>query len=372
MDTMLAARLHDYGSPLRIDRIPVPEPRPTEVLVRVMACGVVPNLQRVIGNFFATGTPDNKAMPDLPATFGLDPAGVIVKAGAQVRNLHEGDRVYVNPARSCGSCRMCRGGQPLDCPQFSFQGYFVRSRDIARDYPHGGLGQYLTAPASAIVKLSETMSFEQAARLGYLGTAYSALKKIGTGAGQTILINGISGQLGLCAALLALAMGARRVLGTGRNRALLDRVEAIAPSRIRTIALADDDDTALQDWTGKVTGGEGVDGVIDCLPPGAPARAMMRAMRTLRRGGICANVGAVMENLDMNAFWMMTNRYHFMGSVWFSTAEGEEMVALAEAGLLDLGVFEHRVTPLAQVNDVLGGAMPRDGGFTNYVIAPNG
>ena len=52
MATMIAARLHAYGAPMTLDRIAVPEPRPTDVLVEVKACGVVPNLARVVSNFF--------------------------------------------------------------------------------------------------------------------------------------------------------------------------------------------------------------------------------------------------------------------------------------------------------------------------------
>jgi hypothetical protein len=55
MATMIAARLHAYDHAMRLERIPIPEPRPTEVLVEIRACGIVPNL------------------PPLPAIFGLDP-----------------------------------------------------------------------------------------------------------------------------------------------------------------------------------------------------------------------------------------------------------------------------------------------------------
>ena len=124
MTTMVAARLHAFGEPMRLDRIPIPEPRPTDVLVEVKACGIVPNLARVVANFFATQTPDRKGMPPLPAIFGLDPTGVIAKVGEQVHSIRPGDRVYVNPARKCGSCRMCRSGEPLDCPNFTLPGLF--------------------------------------------------------------------------------------------------------------------------------------------------------------------------------------------------------------------------------------------------------
>ena len=378
MPTMIAARLHAYGSPMTLDRIAVPEPRPHDVLVEVKACGVVPNLARVVSNFFGTQVPDLKIMPPLPAIFGLDPTGVVVKVGADVLAVRPGDRVYVNPARSCGSCRMCRSGQPLDCPDFTFQGYFGRSQAIMRAYPYGGLAQFITAPASALVKLPDSVSFAAAARFGYLGTAYAAMRKLGVGPGQSLLINGIGGQLGLCAALLALAMGATRILGTGRNRALLDRVKDLAPERIDVLAVPDAPQGAkpgappdpLVAWAKAATGGYGVDAVLDCLPPGAPAAAMMRALYCLRRGGRAANVGAVMEMLPLNAFWLMTNRIGLQGSVWFTTAEGEDMAAMAGAGTLDLSMLEHRVAPLSQVNDVLANMEDRNGGFTNFVIDP--
>ena len=376
MTTMMAARLHEYGEPMRLDRMPIPEPRPTDVLVEVKACGIVPNLVRVVGNFFGTRTPDLKIMPPLPAIFGLDPTGVIAKVGDQVRSIRPGDRVYVNPARKCGSCRMCRSGQPLDCPNFTFQGYFGRSQEIMKAYPYGGLCQYITAPEDALVKLPDNVSFEAAARFGYFGTAYAAMKKLGVGPGQTLLVNGISGTLGLNAAMLALAMGATKILGTGRNAALLNRVKALSPQRIEVFAVDDSKGTLgpadpLVAWAKVMTEGHGSDSVLDCLPPGASAAALMRALFTLRRGGRAANVGAVMETLPLNAFWLMTNRIGLQGSVWFTTGEGEEIAAMTAAGTLDVSPLEHRIFPLSQVNEALAAMDNRNGGFTNFIVDPS-
>lgn len=371
---MNAARLHELGSALQIDRIPVPDVRPLDVLVEVRYCGVVPNMRRVMNNFFGTQTSDRKRFPALPAIFGLDPVGVVAKLGKGVTGVRLGERVYVNPARACGSCRMCRASAPLDCPSFTYQGYFGRSQEIMAAYPYGGFSQYLTAPATALVTIPDNVAFNDAARLGYLGTAFSAMKRIGTRPGQTILINGISGTLGVCAAMLALAMGAAKVLGTGRNVALLQRVKALSPERIYVYSSAGEDAEAsasdpLQKWAYGVTNGDGVDGVLDCLPPGAPATLLNRAMHCLRRGGRAANVGAVTEPLMLDTFWMMTNRIGLEGSVWFTTAEGEEIVAMAAAGNLDLSPLEHKVYPLAQINDALSTMGSNEqGGFCNYVI----
>jgi D-arabinose 1-dehydrogenase-like Zn-dependent alcohol dehydrogenase len=377
MRTMVAARLHAFGEPFQLDHIPIPEPRSTDVLVEVKACGIVPNLARVVANFFATQTPDRKGMPPLPAIFGLDPTGVIAKVGDQVHSVRPGDRVYVNPARKCGSCRMCRSGQPLDCPHFTFQGYFGRSQEIMKAYPYGGLCQYITAPADALVKLPNNVTFENAARFGYLGTAYAAMKKLDVGPGQTFLVNGISGMLGLNAAMIALAMGATKIVGTGRNVALLNRVKAMAPGRIEVFAASDDTKTAPGDgsdrlvaWAKSMSDGYGVDSVLDCLPPGASAATMMRALYTLRRGGRAAAVGVVMETLPINGYWLMTNRIGLQGSVWFTTGEGEDMAAMAAAGTLDLSPLEHRIFPLTEVNEALTGMDNRNGGFTNFIVDP--
>ena len=119
-----------------------------------------------------------------------------------------------------------------------------------------------------------------------------------------------------------------------------------------------------------MTEGYGVDSVLDCLPPGAPAAMLVRALYKLRRGGRAANVGAVMEMLPLNAFWLMTNRIGLQGSVWFTTGEGEEMAAMAAAGTLDLSPLEHRIFPLSQANEALAAMDNRNGGFTNFIVDP--
>ena len=67
---------------------------------------------------------------------------------------------------------------------------------------------------------------------------------------------------------------------------------------------------------------------------------------------------------------MMDNQIEFIGSNWFSVADGEALAAMAKAGTLDLSVFEHVRVPLSEVNNALDGSQFRDGGFTNVVIIP--
>lgn len=365
---MKAARMHDVGQPMQIEEIPVPEVRPTDVLVKVKACGIVPNLGNVLANWTRWFT--HLPLPKLPAIFGLDASGVIEAVGSQVHDWKVGDRVYVNPARYCGGCRACRSGNTTSCPYYTFNGYFgfsEKSQKMFDDYPYGGLCEYMTAPQYSLVSLPDNLSFESAARFGYLGTGYRALRRSGVGPGTTVLINGISGTLGLGCALFALGLGARKILGTGRNAELLERVKKIAPNRIEVHALGD---VGTDVWAKGLTGGSGVDVVIDALGPGAPQSTMLEALNALRRGGEQVNIGAVAGDVPINLHYLMDNDIQLCGSVWFTAGQGQEMADMVEAGVVFLSVFEHQRFPLADINRALAGIENRDGGFGNYVICP--
>jgi len=345
----------------------VPKPGSTDVLVEVKACGMVPNLGNVLANW--TRWFPHLPLPRLPAIFGLDPAGIVVEVGHQVLDVKVGERVYVNPLRSCGACQVCRAGERTRCRYFTFNGYFgfgPLSQKIYDLYPYGGFCEFMTAPQYALVKLPDNVTFEQAARFGYLGTSYNAIKKANAVAGQSMLVDGISGTLGLGAAL-GLAMGITRILGTGRNRALLERVKALAPDRIEVHVLGDASTAA---WAKSRTGGDGVDFMISALGPGSPASTMLDSLQAVRRGGRAVNVGAVAEPLPLDVHWLMDEQIQLIGSNWFTAAQGQEMAELARAGLLDLGVFEHQRFPLGEVNRAISGLQNRNGGFSNYVIVP--
>lgn len=365
--TMRAARLHKPGEPLRIDEIPVPTPRPTDVLVEVRACGIVPNMVNV-AHVYREIMPWI-VTPELPSVFGLDCAGVVVEKGAQAHGIEIGDRVYVNPGRHCGGCHECRMGRVEKCSAFALTGYIGAplAASLFRDYPYGAMSQYVTAPTYGLVRIADNVSYEAAARFGYLGTGYRALRYAEVGPGSRVLINGISGTLGLGVALLALALGARQILGTGRNRELLERVRAIDPSRIEVHSTHDAE--SVGDWARRVTGGLGTSEVIDALGPDSPSQAALDALDTLARGGRYVTAGVVGE-IPLALNQLMDSNRQIIGSSWFSTADAQEMADRMAVGQVDLSVFEHEVFKLDDVNTALSSITNRHGGFSNFVLCP--
>lgn len=368
MKMMAAARLYDPSEPFRVDRVPIPEPAGNDVLIRVRACGVPPNLNNVIR--YAETLPA-LPLPELPAIYGLDPAGEIAAVGPDVLELSVGQRVYVNPGRSCGSCLRCRNGNSIDCASYTFAGYFgfgPGSRRVLKRYPWGGFAEYMVAPANSLVTLPDEVSFEEAARFGYLGTAYAALRRAAAGPDTSVLINGATGFLGAGAILLALAMGAPKILAVARNKQLLAELRAIAPRRIFTHS---NEDGGCCAWAREQTDGEGPNVVIEALALGSPAEATLDAMRCVARGGRIATIGGMAEPLQIDPIWVMLSQVSYMGSLWFTTAQGGELARMAACGTLDLKRLVHRRFPLNEVSSALEAAKLRDvGGFANVVVTP--
>ncbi|WP_344389323.1 alcohol dehydrogenase catalytic domain-containing protein [Streptomyces vastus] len=365
--TMRAARMHHVGEPMKIEELPVPEPGPGDVRVAVHAVNIVPNLANIL-NMWTTWFP-HSPLPTLPAIFGLDPAGVVEAVGEGVQGWEVGDRVYVNPGRSCGACRSCRNNDSINCASYAFAGYFGFSStaiDLLDRY-QGGLAEHMVAPAYALVKLPDNLSFEAAARFGYLGTMYSALRKAGAGPGKTVLINGISGTLGIGAALLAPAFGLTHVYGTGRDQQLLDQVGKLAAGRLHLHSL---NGGPLEEWIREETDGYGADVYIDALGPGAPHETFLAGMRAMARGGIAVNIGAMAGDLPVDIHRMMDQQLRLIGSAWFTSGEGQAMADLVEAGVIDLSALEHHAYPLEQVNEAISGIAQRNGGFSNFIISP--
>lgn len=361
---MRAARLHQPGTPFRIDDIPIPEPRADDVLVAVKACGVIPNMRNIVSGKFW------HILPPMPAVIGLDSAGVVARIGAAVTGFREGDRVYVNPALSCGACHYCRNGLPLYCDIGALQGYFgfrPGSEALLAKYPYGGFSQYQTAAARNLVRLPPQVSFEIGARFGYLGTSYAGLQTGSFRTGQTLALIGATGTLGVNAILFALAMGASRILCIARNRDRLVRLQTLAPGKILPIVI---DGSPIAPRLKSATDGLGVDMILDCLTRGVPAEMTIDALKGLRRGGVAVNIGALSEPVAVDPIWLMVNGMQYRGSNWFTTAEGEEMAELARAGLVDFGVFENRIYPLDRVNDALADAGRNLGGLINLVVTP--
>ena len=181
---MKAIRISEYGGPavLKLEEIPTPQPGPGQVLVRNRAVGINP-----VDTYLRSNT-DNRG-PKLPYTPGADAAGVVESIGSGVTGVTAGDRVYVGGTVS------------------------------------GAYAEYCVCEPAQVHPLPENASFAQGAAMNIpYATAYHALFNRAHGtAGETVLVHGASGGVGIGAVQLARARGLTVIgtAGTERGRKLV-------------------------------------------------------------------------------------------------------------------------------------------------------
>jgi alcohol dehydrogenase, propanol-preferring len=145
---MLAAVLDQPGSPLSLKRLPVPEPAPGQILLRVDACAVCrTDLHIVDGEL---------TRPTLPLIPGHEIVGTVVAAGPDTDRFSPGQRVGVPwLGKTCGDCEFCRDGHENLCEQAQFTGYQLP----------GGYAEYTVAHADFCHAIPDVYAAVQAAPL---------------------------------------------------------------------------------------------------------------------------------------------------------------------------------------------------------------
>ncbi|HSN19262.1 MAG TPA: zinc-dependent alcohol dehydrogenase family protein [Usitatibacter sp.] len=156
-------RLHRPGEPLRLEEVPMPEPGPGEVLLRVLACGVCRTDLHVVDGELEGGK--------LPIVPGHEIVGRVVARGPGAGLFSAGERVGVAwLARACGKCAFCRTGRENLCAEARFTG-------LHRD---GGYAEHAVADERYCYPIPDAYGDEEAAPLlcaGFIG--YRALRFAG-------------------------------------------------------------------------------------------------------------------------------------------------------------------------------------------------
>lgn len=367
MPDMKVARMVGVDEPLELGTAQVPVPGAKEVRVKVAACGLVPNSYNVI-----TGkTPF--ALPEMPYVFGLDAVGTIDAVGDHVLNLKVGDRVWVDPVFVCNTCDACRSGRG-GCPFATMRGYMgtgARSSEIINQWRDGGFAEYTVAPDDKITPLPDSLDFLTASRLGYIGTSYNGLMAAGLTAGRTLLINGVTGTLGMSAVAIALGLGATKILGIGRNPERLHIVKNLAPERIEVLSSHEERDPS--EWVREQVNGLGVDAFYDCLGVGGDANSTDELIKTVRPSGrIALAAGGAEGDIRQSYSEAMSRSSPILGTGFATRGQMYDLLNLIANGVVDLSFLTHRTFALNKVNDALRVVGERPGGHVTVSVLPNG
>ena len=323
--TMNAVRFHGADQPLRVDEVPVPDPGPHDVLLRVAACGLCGS-----DVHFLEGMP---TPGPLPLTLGHEPAGTVVATGAEVTGWSKGERVAITLDNGCGKCRTCTSGWPEACRLQSAPGLHF----------DGAFADLIRVPASTLVRVPEGVSMTAAAvATDCVASPYHALKCRGRLVpGEQVVIVGVGG-LGSMGILLARKLGAERIVAVDASPAALDRA-ASAGADATVLVPAGAQATDVAGEVIAATGG-GAEVAMECV---GHSDTLSLAVQALVPGGRMVAVGIGMEPPPIPypqalfALW----EFSVIGSFGSHKRDLEEVLAMTASGDLDIDAgISHRVT----------------------------
>ena len=336
---MKAAILRAFKQPLQWQEVETPTPKPDEVLVQIMACGIDGTDLKLLDGFGYT--------PELPFIIGHEVAGIVVEAGELVTEFVPGDRVIIYNFTTCGECLPCRSFREQICVNM---GGVLGAKDR-----HGGYAEYVSIPARQLVRVSEQVSWPDSAVCCDAGmTAFHAVDRARLRLGESVLIIGVGG-VGSMAVQLAKAAGARVfAVELSETKAMWARQlgadEVLNPSKL-------DIPAAVR----ARTDGLGVDCVIDIV---GQTETMGAGINSLRHGGRLVIVGYTPDHYPVEGKYLAQNELEIVG-----TRAGRKQDLIDVSRLMAAGKIRSIVTqtfPMEEANGAL--AVLRSGDILGRIV----
>jgi Zn-dependent alcohol dehydrogenase len=348
---MRAALLEAPGDPLRLcDDVAIRPPRAGEVRVRVSYCGVCHSDLSIVDGTFPS---------PLPIVLGHEAAGVVDTIGDGVAGLAPGDHVILTPIPPCGSCYWCLRGEPGVCANAAgiqtntfADGTTGLSRGETTVYRGVGVAAFaeqVVTLASGAVRIPRDVPLDVACVIGCaVQTGVGAvLNTARVEAGATVLVMGLGG-IGLSIVQGARLAGASQIIVSDPVKARRDAALGMGAT--------DAVDPAADDVASRVHAltGVGADYAFDAVGRSALVSAGIAATRP---GGttVCVGAAPIDEAITiMPAALFTVQEKKVVGCALGSTnslRDVPRLVALWQAGRLDLDALVTTHRPLADIND---------------------
>lgn len=359
--TYRALVLSSPSHPPTIQSRPLPSSLPQgTALVRVLATPILSYANQV----FQQGNPRNYTYP-LPLVPG--PASCVARVAVVPKDavrIRPGDLVWVD------ATVVARDDDQAVALQGLFDGFSEESRTLSRDvWRDGGMAEYVMAPLENLCMLNEHALLggkqEQqddtsgggdggrtngksatTAGLGYDASdlaflfwplvPFGGLRDIGLRVGETIIVAPATGPFGGVAVLVALAMGAGKVIAMGRNAEALHKLKAGREDRVEIVQITGDVEKDASELL--QAGGGPADVYFDISPPQAAGSThLASAFRALKRGGRVSLMGGIMTEVALPHAIIMHKDITIKGKWMYPKEAIPELVRMVELGMLKLG-----------------------------------
>jgi len=307
---MKAVVIEAFGPPenLKIREFRTPEPGAGDILVHVRVAGVCHHdvLHR------AGKLPGAKA----GVVPGHETAGEVIAVGTGVTTHAAGDRVVIYQRRFCGQCRNCLRGRQDMC----------RALGAPAVDTEGGYAEFVCVPANMGIKIPHGVDWMGAAlSCCPIGTSLRALKSVaGINPGDTVLITGASGGLGVHQIQIARALGGCPIAVT-TNEAKVAFLKSLGAA---DVVVAKDLAYSADIW--QLTGKRGVDIAVENVGSTLP-----ETLRCMGQGGIAVVLGNVGgEAVPVSPGLLIGRRLRVCGSGMATLEDVQQSLAMLQAGMI--------------------------------------
>ena len=324
---MKCVRIHEHGGleKLVFEEIPTPSFKSDEVLVRVKATSV-----NHLDLWVRKGLPGVRF--PLPLIPGVDAAGVVAEQGDAVTHVNPGERVVVAQGISCGHCMYCLNGADNLCKDYRLIG----------EHRDGADAEFITVPGRNVIKLSDGVSFEQAAAgsLVFLTAWQMLTDKAQVKPGQDVLVIGASSGVGSAGIQIAKLHGARVIALTSSDEKAA-RAKKLGADEVILRTSQD-----LVNEVRRLTDKQGVDIVFDHVG----ASVWESCIKSLKKGGRLVTCGATSGYEAVTDLrYVFYKQIEILGSTMGRKGDLITILRLFEEGSLKPVV--DRVLPLSEVRE---------------------
>lgn len=345
-DTMRAERFYADTKTVALEDVPIPEPGPGEVLVRVAFCGICHSDLSLINGTFPAQRP--------VVTQGHEASGTIAKLGPDVTGWSEGDRVVLAAGRPCLECPNCRRGDMSNC---------LRIQLMAFAYD-GAWAEYTVALAAGLTRVPDNVPLEQAAILAdAVSTPFGAVVRTGkVTVGESVGVWGVGG-IGTHIVQLARLVGAAPVIAIDISPVVRDRALELGADHA-----FDSRDPDLRAKLAEVTGGRLLDVAFDAV---GLKVTFEQALDCLTVGGRLVGVGMSDQSPTVGPTSMFgLTQKQVLGHLGYQNVDIETLARLVSLGRLDLSRSISRIIPLADIRDGIDALEHADGNPIRILVQP--
>lgn len=343
---MKALVLEQYNK-LVFEDVPEPTCQEDGVVIQVKACGICGS--DVHGMDGSSG----RRIP--PIIMGHEASGVIVEAGAGVRDFQPGDRVTFDSTIYCGECFFCRRGEINLCDNRRVLGVSCGDYRL-----HGAFAEYVAVPQRILYRLPEKIGFEQAAMVEPCSIAFHAVRRVRVSLNDTAVVVG-AGMIGLFVIQSLRLAGCGRIIAVDVDQNKLDMASQFGAD----IGLNSAQTDAVEIIRNE-TAGRGADLAFEVVGTAAPLKT---ATSSVKKGGSLVLVGNLAAAVEFPLQWVVTREISVFGSC-ASQGEYPACLDMISRGSLTVDRLISACVPLSEGSEWFARLYNKTPGLMKVILQP--